>query len=224
MIHSGSRGIGNKLGQRHIADAKGLMKQYFIHLDDPDLAYLAEGTPEFDSYIKAMLWAQDYALLNRDVMMDILVDRVETFLGHKIAIESRIQCHHNFCEKEHHHGRDMWVTRKGAVRARGTDMVIIPGSMGTKSYIGRGLGNPASYNSCSHGAGRKMSRSRAKKELDLESFVASMAGKSWNSAQAQSLLDEDPRSYKDIDQVMEDQKDLVEPLHELTQILNYKGV
>lgn len=224
MIHSGSRGVGNQLAQRHIAGAKGLMKQYFIELEDQDLAYFTEGTDEFKAYTDMLAWATEYADLNRQVMMDIMVERARSTLGLNFGVESYIQCNHNFCRKEHHHGRDMWITRKGAVHAPAGKQVVIPGSMGDKSYIGVGLGNPSSYDSCSHGAGRVMSRSKAKKELDLDSFIKSMEGKSWNSKQAQSLLDEDPRSYKDIDQVMEDQKDLVAIQHELRQILNYKGV
>lgn len=224
VLHSGSRGVGNKLGNIHIESAKGLMKQYFITLDDPDLAYLTEGTPEFDAYIKAMLWAQDYAKMNRKVMLDALVAEFSVFIGRFTRAERIINCHHNFCEKEHHNGKDMWVTRKGAVRARKDDWVIIPGSMGTRSYIGKGLANPSSYNSCSHGAGRVLSRSEARRSLDKETLIKSMEGKSWNASQADSLIDEDPRSYKDIDQVMEDQKDLVEIHHTLHQILNYKGV
>ena len=224
VLHSGSRGIGNQLASRHIEDAKGLMRRYFIELDDPDLAYLVEGTPEFESYIAAMLWAQDYARINREVMVDTVVSQFGELLGRPVEVMERINCHHNFCEMEHHHGHNLWVTRKGAIRARIGDLGVIPGSMGTRSYIVEGLGSAASYQSCSHGAGRRLSRGQARRELDLAGLRAQMAGKAWNDRDAESLIDEDPRSYKDIDQVMDDQRDLVGIRHTLTQILNYKGL
>ncbi len=224
VLHSGSRGIGNQLASRHIEDAKGLMRRYFIELNDPDLAYLVEGTPEFESYIAAMLWAQDYARINREVMIDTVVEQFAELLGRPVEVIERINCHHNFCEMEHHHGHNLWVTRKGAIRARIGDLGVIPGSMGTRSYIVEGLGSAASYQSCSHGAGRRLSRGQARRELDLAGLRAQMAGKAWNDRDAESLIDEDPRSYKDIDQVMDDQRDLVGIRHTLTQILNYKGL
>ncbi len=224
VLHSGSRGVGNLLAKRHIEAAKGLMKQYFIELEDPDLAYLVEGTAPFDEYIAAMLWAQDYALANREVMMDAIVLQMQAFIGFDFDPVQRINCHHNFCAREHHHGRNLWLTRKGAIRARRGDLGIIPGSMGTRSYIVEGLGNPASYESCSHGAGRRMSRGDARRTLDVDTFTAEMSGKTWQVDQAAALIDEDPRAYKDVDQVMADQEDLVRPLHVLHQILNYKGL
>jgi RNA-splicing ligase RtcB len=223
VLHSGSRGIGNQLAKIHIEGAKGLMSRYFIELDDPDLAYLVEGTPEFDSYIAAMLWAQDYALANREVMMDAVLRQVAALIGHEFDEVQRINCHHNFTEREHHMGRNMWITRKGAIRARSGDLGVIPGSMGTRSYIVEGAGSAASYHSCSHGAGRRLSRGQARRQLDMDTFVESMDGKAWNASDAAKLLDEDPRSYKDIDQVMEDQRDLVHIRHTLSQVLNYKG-
>ena len=223
VLHSGSRGIGNQLAKVHIEGAKGLMSRYFIDLDDPDLAYLVEGTAEFDSYIAAMLWSQDYALANREVMMDAVLGEVAALIGHDFDEVQRINCHHNFTEREHHMGRNMWITRKGAIRARTGDLGVIPGSMGTRSYIVEGAGSAASYHSCSHGAGRRLSRGQARRELDMGTFVESMDGKAWNIADAAKLLDEDPRSYKDIDQVMEDQKDLVEVRHTLSQVLNYRA-
>lgn len=224
VLHSGSRGIGNQLAKVHIEGARGLMERYFIDLPDPDLAYLVEGTPEFDTYIRAMLWAQDYALANRDAMMDAALVQLAAFTGQEIVPTRRINCHHNFTEKEHHHSRNVWLTRKGAIRAREGDEGVIPGSMGAASYIVAGLGNHASYDSCSHGAGRRMSRGKARKTLDVETFTAEMQGRTWQAAQAEALLDEDPRAYKDIDQVMADQQDLVRVEHRLTQILNYKGL
>lgn len=231
VLHSGSRGIGNQLATQHIEGAKGLMKRMFISLEDPDLAYLVEGTPEFDAYIADMLWAQDYARANRETMMDAVLSELwgfvdstsrtsEPALGGELR---RINCHHNYTEREHHHGHNVWLTRKGAIRARQGDFGVIPGSMGTSSYIVRGLGNPASYESCSHGAGRRMSRSRARKEIALEDFVASMGDRDWQVGKADQLLDEAPQAYKDIDQVMADQADLVAVEHTLHQILNYKG-
>jgi len=224
VLHSGSRGIGNTLAREHIDKAKGLMKRYFIDLPDPDLAYLVEGTPEFDAYITAMLWSQDYALRNRDVMMDAVLAEVAAFIGHEFEEIQRINCHHNFTEQENHRGKNVWVTRKGAIRARESDRGVIPGSMGTRSYIVTGLGSDAAYHSCSHGAGRRLSRSAARKTLDVEGLREQMDGKVWNDRDAEALLDEDPRSYKDIDAVMADQADLVRIDHTLSQILNYKGL
>lgn len=223
VLHSGSRGIGNQLAQRHIEKAKGLMKQYFVKLEDPDLAYFVEGTPEFDSYITDVLWAQHYAFQSRGTMLASVVDELRKVVGLDTLATRTISCHHNYTEREHHHGKDLWITRKGAIRAREGDLGIIPGSMGTSSYIVRGLGNPASYFSCSHGAGRRMSRSKAKELLSVDTLKAQMRNRMWNSDHAEALLDEHPDSYKDIDQVMGDQKDLVQIEHTLRQILNYKG-
>ena len=223
VLHSGSRGIGNQLAKEHIEGAKGMMRRYFIDLPDPDLAYLVEGTAEFDAYITAMLWAQDYALENREVMMDAVLTQIAGFVGYEFTLSKRINCHHNFTEREHHMGRNVWITRKGAIRARTGDLGVIPGSMGTRSYIVQGKGSPASYTSCSHGAGRRLSRGQARRTLDIDGLREQMAGKAWNDTEAEALLDEDPRSYKDIDQVMADQDDLVTVLHTLSQVLNYKG-
>lgn len=224
VLHSGSRGIGNELAKVHIDGARGLMKKFFIELEDKDLAFLVEGTPEFEAYIHAMLWAQDYAAQNRNTMMENLLVQMRGFVGFDFEPSSVINCHHNFTEREHHHGKNVWVTRKGAIRAREGDLGVIPGSMGTRSYIVSGLGNEASFTSCSHGAGRRMSRNRARKELSLESFEQAMEGKTWLRGRAKALLDEHPASYKDVEQVMRDQEDLVEIQHTLQQILNYKGV
>lgn len=224
VLHSGSRGVGNQIAQRHIHTAKGLMARYFVELEDPDLAYLAEDTPEFDAYIRDLRWAQNYAYENRDVMMHAVLGELAVFLDRQIRTHPWINCHHNFAELEHHHGRNMWITRKGAIRAREGDLGVIPGSMGTRSYIVEGLGSPASYTSCSHGAGRRMSRTAARKTLDVDTLRREMAGRAWNEYDADELIDEDPRAYKDIDQVMADQGDLVEIRHTLRQILNYKGL
>lgn len=222
VLHSGSRGIGNQLASKHIEGAKGMMKRYFIDLPDPDLAYLVEGTPEFDAYIQAMLWSQEYAMENRAAMVDAALAELFAFVGTGNEVD-RVNCHHNFTARENHNGTNVWLTRKGAIRAREGDRGVIPGSMGTRSYIVSGLGNPASYHSCSHGAGRRLSRGAARKQLDVAGLEAAMVGKSWNSDHAKALLDEDPRAYKDIDVVMADQADLVAVEHTLHQILNYKG-
>ena len=222
VVHSGSRGIGNQLAMLHIECATGLMKQWFVQLADPDLAYLPEGTAEFDDYIADMLWAQRYAAANRDLMAANVVGNLFSFVGGGIETD-RINCHHNFTQREKHRGRDLWITRKGAIQAKRGGRGVIPGSMGNRSYIVSGLGSAASFESSSHGAGRRMSRSAARKSLTVDSLRDAMAGRTWNADQASDLLDEHPDSYKDIDQVMADQADLVEVDHTLSQILNYKG-
>ncbi len=224
VLHSGSRGVGNKIAQMHIAKAKGLMKELFISLPDQDLAYFTQTMPEFDAYITDLMWAQEYALANRERMMDAVLDAVaEVTVGKQLIERRRINCHHNYTARENHHGKNLWITRKGAIRAREGDWGVIPGSMGTNSFIVEGLGNPSSYNSAAHGAGRKMSRSKAKRELSTDTLADRMAGKTWLSGKSAALLDEHPDSYKDIQQVMRDQADLVRVETELTQILNYKG-
>lgn len=222
VLHSGSRGVGKELAEVHIGRAKGLMKQNFIKLEDPALAYLVEGQDEFKMYIADMLWAQDYALRNRDYMMNQAIDGLFKLVGTGREID-RIQCHHNYTEQEHHFGKNVWLTRKGAIRARVGDMGIIPGSMATGSYIVEGLGNPASYFSASHGAGRRLSRSAAKRDLTVETLREEMQDQAWNEDKADQLVDEHPYAYKDIRQVMEDQKDLVKIVHTLRSILNFKG-
>lgn len=223
VLHSGSRGIGNQLANIHIDKAKGLMKDWFIDLPDPDLAYLVEGDPHFHAYISDMLWAQEYAVHNRQQMMTTVESVVREFLGVDEFITETINCHHNFTQREEHRGREVWVTRKGAIQAHTGTRGVIPGSMGTRSYIVTGLGNPASYMSSSHGAGRRLSRTQARKQLTVDSLQEAMAGRAWNTSSANALLDEHPLAYKDIDQVMADQRDLVQIDHTLTQILNYKG-
>jgi tRNA-splicing ligase RtcB len=223
VLHSGSRGIGNQLAQKHIATAKGEMKRLGETLEDPDLAYFVQGTPEFEAYVSDMLWAQRYAMASRAVMSERAVQSLFEVVG-KGRMLRTINCHHNFTQREQHDGRDIWVTRKGAIKADRGDEGVIPGSMGTRSYIVQGLGNTASYHSCSHGAGRRLSRGQAKRTLTVESLKQAMAGKSWLDANAQALLDEHPDAYKDIDQVMADQQDLVEVQHTLSQVFNYKGL
>jgi len=223
VLHSGSRGVGNQLAQRHIEQAKGVMARYFVELEDPDLAYLVEDTPEFNDYVADLRWAQDYAAGNRESMLDAVLRQVAGHVGYDFEVTRRINCHHNYTEREHHRGKNLWVTRKGAIRAREGDAGVIPGSMGTATYVVRGRGNAASYHSCAHGAGRRMSRGQARRELDQAGLVAAMVGKAWNE-DPKGLLDEDPRAYKDVDRVMAHQADLVEVEHTLHQVLNYKGV
>ena len=223
VLHSGSRGIGNQLATHHIKVAQGLMKDYFIELPDPDLAYLVQGTQQFDAYIADMRWAQDYALANRSLMLDAVKNQFERFLGITDTEVARINCHHNFTHLEQHRGRPLWITRKGAISARQGQLGIIPGSMGTRSYITEGLGSEASFHSCSHGAGRRLSRNAARNTLTEESLREAMGDRTWNASEAGELVDEHPLAYKDIDQVMADQADLVRPVHTLHQILNYKG-
>jgi RNA-splicing ligase RtcB len=223
ILHSGSRGIGNQLAQHYIQRAQQLTKAMGIGLEDRDLAYLPEGTPEFEAYLGDLVWAQEYALANREAMMDVGLNALFAHAGMGTQQE-RINCHHNYTERETHFGREMWITRKGAIKAGPEDAGIIPGSMGTRSYIIRGKGNPDSYNSCSHGAGRAMSRGAARRAFTGKDLARAMKGKTWQSQDADALVDEIPQAYKPIEQVMQDQEDLVEIRHTLRQILNYKGV
>jgi tRNA-splicing ligase RtcB len=222
VLHSGSRGIGNQLAQAHIAKARRLAKLADQHLDDIDLAYFVQGTPEFEAYIADMLWSQEYARANRDQMMDRAMRELFDFIGFGVETR-RINTHHNFAQQESHAGGPLWITRKGAIKADRGDLGVIPGSMGTRSYIVAGKGNPASWNSCAHGAGRRYSRTQAKKLFNRSDLADQMAGKVWLANRAEALVDEIPAAYKDIDQVMADQADLVEVLHTLRQVLNYKG-
>ena len=221
MLHSGSRGIGNKLAERHIDAAKGLMKRLLVDLPDPDLAYFAQGTPEFDAYIRDLYWAQAYAAKNRELMMKRVLRQVGHVLGIEPVAEHSVNCHHNFAVVENHFGTDVLVTRKGAVRARAGDMGIIPGSMGTKSYIVRGKGNPESFDSCSHGAGRRMSRNAARKRFTCEDLRKQTEGV--ECRKDAGVVDEIPGAYKDIDEVIRNQDDLVEVVAELKQVLCVKG-
>ncbi|MDQ1444769.1 MAG: hypothetical protein QOI20_1233 [Acidimicrobiaceae bacterium] len=222
VLHSGSRGIGNQLAQMHIAKARRLAKQAMLSLEDPDLAWFVQGTAEFEVYVADMLWAQDYAKANRNQMMDRAMAEVLRFIGTGTETR-RINCHHNFTQPEVHEGRELWVTRKGAIRADVGDLGVIPGSMGTRSYIVAGKGNALSWTSCSHGAGRRHSRTKARKLYTSADLATAMAGKTSLAGRAEALLDEIPAAYKDIDQVMADQDDLVTVLHTLHQVLNYKG-
>jgi tRNA-splicing ligase RtcB len=221
MLHSGSRGIGNMIGTHYIAKAKRQMEQFFVTLPDDNLAYFPEDTEDFDDYMYAVGWAQNYALENRRRMMIQVIEAMRGMMPAFTITQEAINCHHNYVEKEHHFGRNMWVTRKGAIRAREGDLGIIPGSMGQRSYIVRGKGDLSSYCSCSHGAGRVMSRAEAKRRFSLADLVAQTAGV--ECRKDEGVIDEIPASYKDIDQVMANQTDLVEVVHTLKQVLCVKG-
>lgn len=223
MLHSGSRGIGNLVARRHIDNAKDLMKKMFIELPDPDLAYFAQGLPGFDDYIWDLNWCQEYAFQNRREMMKLVLKDLSHAVNNKEPIERLIEvnCHHNYTEIENHYGENVFVTRKGAVRARESDFGIIPGSMGAKSFIVKGLGNAESFHSCSHGAGRRMSRTQATKQFTVADLVEQTSGV--ECRKDKGVLDEIPSAYKDIDVVMENQKDLVTVVAQLKQIMCVKG-
>jgi len=221
MLHSGSRNIGKTIAEKHITIAKGVMKSLLKNLEDPDLAYLTARTPEFEHYINDLFWCQEYALENRKVMFQNIVQALKKSFPN-LQIEGEItSCHHNYVSVENHFGENVFVTRKGAIKAEKGDLGIIPGSMGTKSYIVRGKGNPESFNSCSHGAGRRMSRAKAKKVFTLEDLKKQTSGV--ECRKDSGIIDEIPGAYKDIDQVMENQSDLVEVVTILKQILCVKG-
>lgn len=222
MLHSGSRGIGNAIGSYFITKAKEQMARYFISLPDKDLAYLPEGIDDFRDYLEAVGWAQDFAMLNREVMLRRTIKAIGEALGRKLEVtEEAVNCHHNYVARENHFGQNVLVTRKGAVRAREGDLGIIPGSMGVRSYIVRGKGNPDSFHSCSHGAGRKMSRGAAVKAFTLADHEAATAGV--ECRKDEGVLDETPGAYKDIEAVMAAQTDLIEIVHTLKQVVCVKG-
>ncbi|WP_395681836.1 RtcB family protein [Inquilinus sp.] len=221
MLHSGSRGVGNRIGTFFIAAARREMERQFIHLPDRDLAYLAEGSEMFVDYMDAVGWAQDYARANRDVMLKQALAAMAAAFTEFGVTDEAINCHHNYVEREHHFGENVWVTRKGAVRAREGDLGIIPGSMGARSFIVRGKGNPDSFCSCSHGAGRVMSRTEAKRRFTVADHAAATAG--IECRKDEGVIDETPKAYKDIDAVMAAQSDLVEVVHTLRQIVCVKG-
>lgn len=222
FLHSGSRGIGNKIAMKHIKIAQELMDKWHIQLKDRDLAYLPEGTKEFDDYIRDMRWAQEFAFLNREEMMDRVLTELKysVFRFETMDLE-RINCHHNFTQQEHHFGKNVWLTRKGAISAEEGKLGLIPGSMGTRSYVVEGLGNTMSFNSAPHGAGRNFSRSEARRRFTMEDLEKAMEGKEWRHSNA--FLDEVPGAYKDIDLVMENAKELVKIKHTFNQIINVKG-
>lgn len=223
MLHSGSRGIGNSIGTYFIEKAKLEMERYHIadYLPDSDLSYLVEHTEVYDDYVEAVGWAQDYANENRKAMMQAVLGVMRQTLPPFLSEQYAVNCHHNYVTREQHYGENVWVTRKGAVQAREGTLGIIPGSMGTGSFIVRGLGNDHSFHSCSHGAGRVMSRTKAKQLITLEQHAEAMKG--IEARLDADILDESPAAYKPIGAVMDAQSDLVEIVHRLRQILNVKG-
>ena len=221
FLHSGSRGVGNRIAQHHIKVAQRLAKQWWIELPHPDLAYLVEGSPEFTRYIRELRWAQHFALLNREEMMDRVANQLGRFLDTPVEERGRINCHHNFTESERHFGKQVWVSRKGAIMADAGRPGLIPGSMGTASYVVEGRGNPVSLNSSPHGAGREYSRSAARKTFTHEQLREAMTGIEYRDTDA--FIDEIPQAYKPIDRVMADAADLVTVRHTLRQIVNVKG-
>ncbi|MBU1586784.1 MAG: RtcB family protein [Actinobacteria bacterium] len=221
FLHSGSRGVGNRIAQHHIKVAKALMEKWWIALPDPDLAYLVEGTSEFGRYIDELTWAQRFALLNREEMMDRVARQVSEWMGTPVVESERINCHHNFTQKENHFGKDVWLSRKGAISARAGELGLIPGSMGTASYVVEGLGNPVALESSPHGAGREYSRSAARKAFTVDDLRTAMVGIEYRDSDA--FIDEIPAAYKPIDRVMDDASDLVRIRHTLRQIINVKG-
>ena len=220
MLHSGSRGIGNALATYFIELARKDMERWMIQLPDRDLAYFPEGSEHFADYVEAVNWAQEYAMQNRESMVDLVLAALGRHLPEFDVTSEVVNCHHNYVTIEHHYGADVWVTRKGAIRAREGDLGIIPGSMGAKSYIVRGKGSAESFHSCSHGAGRKMSRSAAGKQFTADDLAQQTAGVICRKDIG--VVDEIPGAYKDIDTVMAHQADLVEPLYQLKQVLCVK--
>jgi tRNA-splicing ligase RtcB len=221
FLHSGSRGVGNRMAKKHIAVARKVMQQWWIRLPDDDLAYLVEGTKEFWDYLRDLRWAQRFALLNREEMMDRVVDCLSVWIGAAVVEDERINCHHNFTQQEVHFGKKVWVSRKGAIEAKAGQPGLIPGSMGTASYVVAGKGNPVSLSSSPHGAGRTYSRTAARKAFTHDQLRTAMQGIEYRDTDA--FLDEIPAAYKDIDQVMADAADLVEVRHTLRQLVNVKG-
>ncbi|ATQ43608.1 RtcB family protein [Caulobacter mirabilis] len=221
MLHSGSRGVGNKFGTYFIERAKHDMRRWFINLPDQDLAYFPEGSDGFVDYIRAVSWAQKYARANREVMMDQVLDALRIWFPDLVATQEAVNCHHNYVTRERHFGKDVYLTRKGAVRAGDGELGIIPGSMGARSFIVRGKGNADSFCSCSHGAGRTMSRAEAKRRFTLDDHIAATAGV--ECRKDAGVIDETPMAYKDIDAVMAAQSNLVEVVHTLKQIVCVKG-
>ena len=222
MLHSGSRGVGNAIGTHFITLAKEEMRRWMINLPDQDLAYLPEGSQHYGDYVFAVHWAQRYARINREIMMRHVVEAVSNDIPKPFEAQAEaVNCHHNYVSREHHFGKDVLVTRKGAVSARKGELGIIPGSMGAKSFIVRGLGNADSFHSCSHGAGRVMSRTQAKKLISLDDHLKATAHV--ECRKDADVVDESPAAYKSIDAVMEAQKDLVEIVHTLRQVVCVKG-
>jgi tRNA-splicing ligase RtcB (3'-phosphate/5'-hydroxy nucleic acid ligase) len=221
MLHSGSRGIGNAIGTYFIELARRDMANHIANLPDRDLAYFREGSGHFDEYVRAVDWAQRYAAANREAMMDTVLTAMRRHLPPFDVTSEAVNCHHNYVQRERHYGERVWVTRKGAIRAGGGELGIIPGSMGAKSYIVRGRGSAESFESCAHGAGRRMSRSAAQKQFTSADLARQTEGVICRKDSG--VVDEIPAAYKPIDEVMENQRDLVEVVHTLKQVLCVKG-
>lgn len=221
MLHSGSRGLGNVIGTYFIERAKKEAQHRFGHVPDKDLSYFAEGSTNFDDYVEAVEWAQEYAFENRREMMRLILEAIRPLLPSFQMTKEAINCHHNYVQKELHFGEDVFVTRKGAIRAGLDEYGIIPGSMGAQSFIVKGKGNPDSFCSCSHGAGRKMSRSKAKHLFNQQDLIAQTVG--IECRKDKGVVDEIPSAYKDIHQVMANQNDLIDVVHTLKQVLCIKG-
>jgi tRNA-splicing ligase RtcB len=223
MLHSGSRGVGNRIGSYFIGLARADMKRWFINLPDENLGYIPEGSEHFDDYVEAVAWAQDFARVNRELMMQAALAALGRAPGIRpfMTTDMAVNCHHNYVAREPHYGAEVWVTRKGAVRAGRGELGIIPGSMGAKSFIVCGKGNPESFCSCSHGAGRAMSRAEAKRRFSLEDHAAATAHVECRKDAA--VIDETPAAYKSIDAVMQAQSDLVDIVHTLRQVVCVKG-
>ena len=221
MLHSGSRGVGNRIASTFISKAKKDMENHITHLPDKELAYLEEGSPFFEDYIEGITWAQEFASINRQIMMERTISALKTVLPDFETEALAVNCHHNYVSKEHHFGEDVFLTRKGAVSAKAGELGIIPGSMGAKSFIVRGKGNPDSFQSCSHGAGRVMSRTAAKKMYTVEDQIKATEGV--ECRKDESVIDEIPMAYKNIDDVMAAQSDLVDIVHTLKQVVCVKG-
>jgi tRNA-splicing ligase RtcB (3'-phosphate/5'-hydroxy nucleic acid ligase) len=222
MLHSGSRGVGNAIGTSFIELAKQDARRHRVNLPDEDLAYLEQGSRYFGDYVRAVGWAQKYAALNRELIMKQVVEAARTVIAKTFQCQvEAVNCHHNYVSREHHFGEDVYVTRKGAVSAKAGELGIIPGSMGARSYIVRGKGNAESFESCSHGAGRAMSRGEAKRRFTLDDHRTATEGV--ECRKDAGVIDETPAAYKDIDAVMEAQRDLVEVVHTLKQVVCVKG-
>jgi tRNA-splicing ligase RtcB len=221
MLHSGSRGIGNAIGTYFIELARRDAERQQVRLPDRDLAYFEEGAEHFGDYVEAVGWAQRYAAGNREAMMELVLAALRRHLPPFEVTSEVVNCHHNYVERERHYGADVWVTRKGAIRARRGDLGIIPGSMGVKSYIVRGKGSEESFQSCAHGAGRRMSRTQAQKQFTPQDLAEQTAGVVCRKDRG--VIDEIPGAYKSIDEVMANQSDLVEVVHTLKQVVCVKG-
>jgi tRNA-splicing ligase RtcB len=221
MLHSGSRGMGNAIGTYFIELARKDCERNHVQLPDRNLAYLPEGSAHFNDYVEAVGWAQDYACANRAEMLDLVLEALRRHLPAFEVTSEAVNCHHNYVERERHYGEDVWLTRKGAIRARAGDLGIIPGSMGARSYIVRGKGSAESFDSCAHGAGRRMSRTQAEKRYSVSDLIEQT--KDVVCRKDKGVLDEIPGAYKNIDEVMANQSDLVEVVHTLKQVLCVKG-